>query len=325
MLNAVSSRTIRARVWRGVTEEGAGPRSVTQHRDILDALIARIRNERARRRWSTSPRPKRGSARRCRIGNRRPTHRSTVRRCRATGLAGRAPDDRSHRRPSAFLGHRERPISVAHPPEGPVYRTFTPRRRWSPSSRSRASTARSSSRRSTVSRRRTRCSRWPTATRSSGRSSARFPLTDIAAAEAALEARPHPALRGIRHQIHHEADPDWLLRRDVEPGLALLARRGLAFDVVAVFPHHLGLVPVIADRHPDLTLVIDHLAKPPFRRARVGYLVGAASCGGRPAQRGRQDLRSRHGGRRRLERRGGPSGRRGRDRCLRTVAVAVRD
>ena len=41
MLNAVSSRTIRARVWRGVTEEGAGPRSVTQHRDILDALIAR--------------------------------------------------------------------------------------------------------------------------------------------------------------------------------------------------------------------------------------------------------------------------------------------
>jgi L-fuconolactonase len=93
-----------------------------------------------------------------------------------------------------------------------------------------------------------------------------IPLTDIAAAEAALEARPHPALRGIRHQIHHEADPDWLLRRDVEPGLALLARCGLAFDVVAVFPHHLGLVPVIADRHPDLTLVIDHLAKPPFRR-----------------------------------------------------------
>ncbi len=41
MLNAVSSRTIRARVWRGVTEEGAGPRSVAQHRDILDALIAR--------------------------------------------------------------------------------------------------------------------------------------------------------------------------------------------------------------------------------------------------------------------------------------------
>lgn len=41
MLSAVSSRTIRGRVWRGVTEEGAGPRSVTQHQDILDALRSR--------------------------------------------------------------------------------------------------------------------------------------------------------------------------------------------------------------------------------------------------------------------------------------------
>jgi len=41
MLNAVSSRTLRARAWRGVAEEGAGPRTVAQHQDILDALIAR--------------------------------------------------------------------------------------------------------------------------------------------------------------------------------------------------------------------------------------------------------------------------------------------
>jgi GntR family transcriptional repressor for pyruvate dehydrogenase complex len=41
MLNVVSSRTIRTRVWRGVTDEGAGPRSVTQHEDILAALLAR--------------------------------------------------------------------------------------------------------------------------------------------------------------------------------------------------------------------------------------------------------------------------------------------
>jgi GntR family transcriptional regulator, transcriptional repressor for pyruvate dehydrogenase complex len=41
MLSAVSSRTLRVRAWRGVAEEGAGPRTVAQHRDILDALIAR--------------------------------------------------------------------------------------------------------------------------------------------------------------------------------------------------------------------------------------------------------------------------------------------
>ena len=41
MLNAVSSRTMRARAWRGVAEEGAGPRTVAQHQDILEALAAR--------------------------------------------------------------------------------------------------------------------------------------------------------------------------------------------------------------------------------------------------------------------------------------------
>ncbi len=91
------------------------------------------------------------------------------------------------------------------------------------------------------------------------------PLANARAAEAALDARPHPRLRGIRHLIHHEPDPDWLLRADVADGLDVLARRGLSFDVVAVFPDHLRLVPVVADRHPDLTLVLDHLAKPPFR------------------------------------------------------------
>jgi GntR family transcriptional repressor for pyruvate dehydrogenase complex len=40
MLNAVSSRTIRVRAWRGLLEEGAGARTITQHQDILDALEA---------------------------------------------------------------------------------------------------------------------------------------------------------------------------------------------------------------------------------------------------------------------------------------------
>jgi GntR family transcriptional repressor for pyruvate dehydrogenase complex len=41
MLNAVSSRTMRVRAWRGLIEEGAGARTVTQHEDILNALVAR--------------------------------------------------------------------------------------------------------------------------------------------------------------------------------------------------------------------------------------------------------------------------------------------
>ena len=90
------------------------------------------------------------------------------------------------------------------------------------------------------------------------------PLADRGAAERALGAR-RGWIRGIRHLIHWERDPDWLLRSEVQPGLDLLAAEGLPFDVVAVFPDHLPLVPQVAAAHPDLVLVIDHLAKPPFR------------------------------------------------------------
>jgi GntR family transcriptional repressor for pyruvate dehydrogenase complex len=41
MLSAVSSRTVRARAWRGLADEAASSRTVVQHREILDALRAR--------------------------------------------------------------------------------------------------------------------------------------------------------------------------------------------------------------------------------------------------------------------------------------------
>jgi L-fuconolactonase len=91
-----------------------------------------------------------------------------------------------------------------------------------------------------------------------------LPLVDRQATELELEARAG-RLSGVRHLIHWEADPEWLLRPEVQPGLDLLAEHGLPFDVVAVFPDHLPLVPSVAAAHPDLALVIDHLAKPPFR------------------------------------------------------------
>lgn len=91
-----------------------------------------------------------------------------------------------------------------------------------------------------------------------------LPLEDRPSAEQALD-RDGDHLRGVRHLIHWEADAEWLVRPEVQPGLALLEERGLPFDVVAVFPAHLPLVPRVVEAHPNLTVVIDHLAKPPFR------------------------------------------------------------
>ncbi len=91
------------------------------------------------------------------------------------------------------------------------------------------------------------------------------PLTDVRQAAVEIESRLADGIRGLRHLVHRLPDPDWLLRPDVGEGLTLLASYGLTFDVVAVFPNHLRHVPTLADRHPDLTLVIDHLGKPPIR------------------------------------------------------------
>lgn len=80
----------------------------------------------------------------------------------------------------------------------------------------------------------------------------------------------HPKFRGMRHLIHEEQDPEWLLWDMVIEGLKLFEERDLVFEVVAVFPNHLKLVPALAQKCPNLTLVIDHLAKPPIKDKVMG-------------------------------------------------------
>jgi L-fuconolactonase len=90
------------------------------------------------------------------------------------------------------------------------------------------------------------------------------PLLDPRAAEQALDQWADAAIVGVRHLIHRDPDPDLLADSRIDSVLALLAERKLTFDVCAESEHLLALVPGLAERHPDLTLVIDHLAKPPI-------------------------------------------------------------
>ncbi len=74
----------------------------------------------------------------------------------------------------------------------------------------------------------------------------------------------NPYFKGMRHLIHEEANPDWVLQKQITEGLRILADHGLTFDVVAVFPNHLKHVPALAEQVPNLKMTIDHLAKPPL-------------------------------------------------------------
>jgi L-fuconolactonase len=70
-------------------------------------------------------------------------------------------------------------------------------------------------------------------------------------------------LKGIRHQVQGEPDPEWLLRADVRRGLAAVAEAGLVHDLV-VLPHQLPACVEAARTSPGLTFVLDHLGKPPI-------------------------------------------------------------
>jgi L-fuconolactonase len=93
-------------------------------------------------------------------------------------------------------------------------------------------------------------------------------LDDVDAARGRLDAlRAQPKLRGIRHLIQQELDPHWILGASIQPALELLAEADVLLELPAEFPRHLEDVPELARRHPGLTVVIDHLAKPPLARS----------------------------------------------------------
>lgn len=94
------------------------------------------------------------------------------------------------------------------------------------------------------------------------------PLDDPPAARAALDAlSDETALCGIRHLVHDDPRDDFLDLPGVRESLAAVAEEGLAFDVPDAWPRHLAGAARIARALPELTVVIDHLAKPPVRGA----------------------------------------------------------
>jgi L-fuconolactonase len=69
-----------------------------------------------------------------------------------------------------------------------------------------------------------------------------------------------PKLKGLRPMLQGLAE-DWILDPAAEPAVRAMVRHGLTFDAL-VFPRHLTNLAVFARRHPDLSIVIDHGAKP---------------------------------------------------------------
>jgi len=68
-------------------------------------------------------------------------------------------------------------------------------------------------------------------------------------------------LKGVRHVLHDEPDPLYMLRDDFNAGISLLRKYDLRYDLL-IFAKHLPQTIDFVDRHPNQIFVVDHIAKP---------------------------------------------------------------
>jgi L-fuconolactonase len=93
-------------------------------------------------------------------------------------------------------------------------------------------------------------------------------LTD-SLAQAELEKMTSlPKLKGVRHPIHDEPDPNFILREDFNRGVAGLHQLRLTYDIL-IFEDHLPQTISFVDRHPNQIFILDHIAKPRIRHASI--------------------------------------------------------
>ncbi|WP_018013613.1 amidohydrolase family protein [Teredinibacter turnerae] len=68
-------------------------------------------------------------------------------------------------------------------------------------------------------------------------------------------------LLGIRPMLQHMKDENWILQPGCSPTLREMSRQQICFEAL-VYPRHLKALTTLADRYPELTIVVNHAAKP---------------------------------------------------------------
>ncbi|HEY6505388.1 MAG TPA: amidohydrolase family protein [Chitinophagaceae bacterium] len=110
-----------------------------------------------------------------------------------------------------------------------------------------------------------------------------LPLKNTEATQQILEEKylKEKYFKGVRHQIHDEKNPEWLLQPAVIESLQILAAHEIPYDIVAVLPSHIETSLKVAEQVPGLRMVFDHLSQPPIpakeKFGKWGELMNAAA------------------------------------------------
>ena len=86
-------------------------------------------------------------------------------------------------------------------------------------------------------------------------------LMSLETASQLEELTAHSKFKGVRHLVESEPEDDWLVHGEVLNGLKMLAAFGVSYDLL-VHTRHLKYARQVAEECPELSFVIDHMAKP---------------------------------------------------------------
>lgn len=75
------------------------------------------------------------------------------------------------------------------------------------------------------------------------------------------ELKRHPLVRGVRHLIQHEPDPDFCARPEFIAGVQAVGAAGMSFDLCC-FHHQLPAVIRLVSACPATRFILDHFGKP---------------------------------------------------------------
>ena len=95
-----------------------------------------------------------------------------------------------------------------------------------------------------------------------------LPLTNENIQQVLERYAVNPWLKGVRHVVQDEPDPDFILGKDFNRGISLLKAYGLVYDILIV-RHQLPNTIRFVDQHPDQAFVLNHMAKPKIKNNEI--------------------------------------------------------
>lgn len=75
-------------------------------------------------------------------------------------------------------------------------------------------------------------------------------------------------VKGFRHIVQAERDPDFLLQKDFCRGIGMLEKFNFTYDLL-IKPEHLTVATELCKQFPNQKFVVDHLAKPDIKRHQL--------------------------------------------------------